>query len=266
MAEAMKWIESRRGGPFFLYLALTIPHANNEASAALGDGAETPDYGIYADNDWPDPDKGQAAMISRMDRDIGRLLDQLRQLKLAEKTLVMFASDNGPHMESHNDPLRFNPAGPLRGLKRDLYEGGIRTPMLAWWPQTIQPGQVSDHVGYFGDLMATACELAGVPQPPNRDSVSFLPALLGRTDRQPKHHYLYWEFYEHGSAQAVRWGDWKAVRQPMFGGRIELYDVARDPGEKYNLARRQDVIAKMRTLMNQAHVAHPNWKAPKRGP
>ena len=164
-------------------------------------------------------------MITYMDRDIGRLLDQLRRLGLAENTLVLFASDNGPHMESHNDPLRFDPAGPLRGMKRELYEGGIRTPMIAWRPNTIQPGQVSDHVGYFGDLLATACELAGVAPPPDTNSISFLPALLGQEDRQQQHEFLYWEFYEQGSAQAVRWGDWKAVRQPMFSGRIELYDV-----------------------------------------
>jgi len=201
-------------------------------------------------------------MITYLDRDLGRLLDHLRALGLAENTLVLFSSDNGPHMESHNDPLRFNPSGPLRGMKRDLYEGGIRVPLIAWWPGMIRPGQVSGYVGYFGDLMATVCELARVDTPPNTDSISFLPTLLGQPDSQKEHEYLYWEFYERGSAQAVRWGNWKGVRKPMITGRIELYDVVRDPGEKYDLSRRQDVVREIRKIMEEAHVEHPNWRVP----
>ncbi|TWU64603.1 arylsulfatase [Crateriforma conspicua] len=257
--EALQWVEATRAEPFFLYLALTLPHANNEAAGGVGNGSEVPDHGIYADQDWPDPDKGQAAMISYMDRDVGRLLDRLTELGLAENTLVMFSSDNGPHMESRNDPLRFDPSGPLRGMKRDLFEGGIRVPMIAWWPGTITPNQVSNHVGYFGDLMATACELAGVETPPNTDSISFLPTLLGKPDEQQEHEYLYWEFYEGDSAQAVRWGNWKAIRSPMLSGRIEVYDLSRDPGEKYNLYRRKDLVNHARELMQKAHMPHPNW-------
>ena len=260
--EALKWVESNKDGPFFLYLALTLPHANNEATGGLGNGAEVPDYGIYADKDWPDPDKGQAAMITYMDHDVGRLLDQLKRCGLADNTLVMFSSDNGPHMESRNDPLRFNPSGPLRGMKRDLYEGGIRVPLIAWWPGTIQPGQVSNHLGYFGDLMATACNLVGGDAPPDTDSISFLPTLLGQSERQKEHEYLYWEFYEGGSAQAVRWGNWKGVRKPMLTGRIEVYDVSRDPGEKYDLSRQKDIVEKILAIMKQAHVPHPNWIVP----
>jgi uncharacterized sulfatase len=221
-----------------------------------------PDYGIYADRDWPDPDKGQAAMITRLDRDMGRLMDRLRELELADNTLVFFTSDNGPHMEAGNDPLLFNPSGPLRGMKRDLYEGGIRVPMIAWWPGTIQPGQVSGHIGYFGDLMATSAELAGVETPPDTDSVSFLPTLLGKSERQQEHEYLYWEFYERGSAQAVRWGDWKGIRKPMLSGQLEVYNVSRDPGEKYDLSRRRDIANQLRKFMNEAHVPHPNWTVP----
>ena len=263
--EAMKWVESNKDNPFFLYLALTLPHANNEAASGLGNGSEVPDYGIYADKDWPDPDKGQAAMITYLDRDIGRLLDRLKELGLAEDTLVMFSSDNGPHMESQNDPLRFNPSGPLRGMKRDLTDGGIRVPLIARWPGTIKPGQVSGHVGYFGDLMATACDLAGTETPPDTDSISFLPTLLGQSERQKEHEYLYWEFYEGESAQAVRWNNWKAIRKPMLTGRIEVYDLARDPAERYNLARRKDLIETARKFMAQAHVPHPNWEVPQSG-
>lgn len=259
--EALRWIGARKSNPFFLYLALTTPHANNEAAAALGNGAEVPDYGIYAKENWPDPDKGQAAMISRMDRDIGGLLDRLNELGLAGNTLVLFSSDNGPHMESRNNPPRFNPSGPFRGIKRDLYEGGIRVPCIARWPGKIQPGRESDHVGYFGDLMATLCDLARVKAPAGIDSVSFLPTLLGQDGSQRRHEYLYWEFYEGGSAQAVRWRNWKGIRKPMFTGPIELYDLSLDPGEKYNVARNQrEVVQQIEAIMKRAHVDHPNWR------
>ncbi len=259
--EALGWIEQHQDGPFFLYLAFTIPHANNEAYQGTGNGAEVPDYGIYKHENWPDPDKGQAAMISRMDRDIGRLLDLLKSLGIAENTLVLFSSDNGPHLEAGNNPLLFNPAGPLRGMKRDLYEGGIRVPLIAWWPGTIQPGRVTGHVGYFGDLMATAGELVGVEPPADVDSISFLPTLLGQTSRQREHEFLYWEFYEGGSKQAVRLGKWVGIRQPMFTGPIELYDVTGDEGEKYNLrGEHPDVVKQIRAIMKREHLDNPDWQ------
>ena len=261
MTEALNWLEDRQDGPFFLYLALTIPHANNEGTRGTGDGAEVPDHGAYAAKDWPSPDKGQAAMISRMDRDVGILLDRLEELGIDKNTLVMFSSDNGPHNESNHDLVRFNPSGVLRGIKRDLYEGGIRVPFIAWWPGTIQPARVSDHVGYFGDLMATAAELAGVGEPTNTDSVSFVPTLRGQPDEQDAHDYLYWEFYEGGSSQAVRLRQWKGVRKPMLTGRIELYDVSRDASEKYDMARNYpEVVKEIEGIMTNAHVDHPNWK------
>jgi uncharacterized sulfatase len=260
--EAFRWVRARRDGPFFLYFAVTLPHANNEAAGALGNGAEVPDLGEYADMDWPAPDKGHAAMISRLDRDVGRMLDLLKELGIAEKTLVFFTSDNGPHSESRQDLKRFNPSGPLRGIKRDLYEGGIRVPAIAWWPGTVRPG-LSDHVGYFGDFMATAGEIAGAKIPDGLDSISFLPALRGERDRQEKHPFLYWEFYEQGSRQAVRQGDWKAVRRPMFTGKTELYDLSADPGEEKDVsAAHPEVVGRMEALMKEAHVPHPGWKVP----
>ncbi|NMC19446.1 MAG: arylsulfatase [Thermogutta sp.] len=264
-AEALQFVTDNRDRPFFLYLAFTIPHANNEGTRGTGNGAEVPDYGIYADKDWPDPDKGQAAMITRMDADVGRLLDRLRESSLAENTLVMFSSDNGPHREAGHDPRRFRPSGPLRGMKRDLYEGGIRVPFIAWWPGRIAPGTVSDHLGYFGDMMATLCELVGVPLPPDRDSVSFLPTLLGRPEEQKNHEYLYWEFYEQGSAQAVRFGNWKAVRKPMLTGPVELYDLGVDVGETRNVAEDHPAVVRQAAdYMSEAHIPHPNWKVPDR--
>ncbi|MDE2924555.1 MAG: arylsulfatase [Acidobacteriota bacterium] len=265
MQEALAWVEEQKDAPFFLYLALTIPHANNEATRAVGDGAEVPEYGVYDAEDWPNPDKGQAAMITRMDRDVGTLLRRLGELGIAEKTLVMFSSDNGPHNESNHDLLRFNPSGNLRGIKRDLYDGGIRVPFLAWWPGTIQPGQVSDHIGYFGDLMATVAELVDVEAPLNIDSISFAPTLRGRAGDQRTHDYLYWEFYEAGSSQAVRLRQWKGVRRPMLTGRLELYDVLRDEGERYDVARNHpEVVEEIAEIMEEAHVPHPNWSPPGR--
>ena len=264
-AEALQFVNENRDRPFFLYLALTIPHANNEGTRGTGNGAEVPDYGIYADMDWPNPDKGQAAMITRMDTDIGRLLDRLQELGLAERTLVMFSSDNGPHNEAGHNPERFRPSGPLRGMKRDLYEGGVRVPFIAWWPGSIEPGTVSDHVGYFGDVMATLCDLTGVPLLPDRDSVSFLPTLLGRPDEQKSHAYLYWEFYERGSAQAVRFGHWKAIRKPMLSGPVELYDLSADIGETRNVAQDHPAVVEQAVrYMDEAHISHPNWQVPKR--
>lgn len=261
--EALEFVRRNKDHRFFLYLALTIPHANNEGTRLTGNGQEVPDYGIYADRDWPDPDKGQAAMITRMDADVGRLVALLRQLNLAEQTLVIFSSDNGHHDEGGHDVERFNPNGPLRGMKRDLYEGGIRVPMIAWWPGRIEPGSQSDHIGYFGDLMATAAELAAVDAPEGLDSISFVPTLLGKPEDQKQHRYLYWEFYERGSAQAVRAGQWKAVRKPMLSGKTELYDLGADLGEQRDVSDRYpDVVAQMEALMAEAHVPSPRWQVP----
>jgi arylsulfatase A-like enzyme len=259
--ESIDFIRENKNGPFFLYLPLTIPHANNEGTRMTGDGAEVPDHGIYKDRDWPNPDKGQAAMITRMDGDVGRILDQLRELGIAENTLVFFTSDNGPHNEAGHNLGRFNPSGPLRGTKRALYEGGIRVPTIAWWPGTVVAGSTSDHIGYFGDWMATAADLAGAKPPADVDSISFAPALKGMNDKQQQHDYLYWEFYEQGSRQAVRFGDWKAIRQPMHSGAIQLYDLSKDLGETSDLASQHaDLVKKAAGMMDEAHTPHPNWK------
>ncbi|MEM1228281.1 MAG: arylsulfatase [Planctomycetota bacterium] len=262
--EACKFIRQSHpdetGKPFFLYLSLTIPHANNEATRALGNGQEVPNVDLYEDQDWSEPDKGQAAMISRMDGDIGRILELLDELKLAEDTVVMFSSDNGPHNEGGHNPDRFSPAGPLRGMKRALYEGGIRVPMIVRWPGTTPAGVVSEHVGYFGDLMATVADLGGTTAPSGLDSLSFAPTIMGNAEAQSKHRYLYWEFYEQGGRQAVRSGRWKAVRQPWMSPTIELYDLNEDIGEQHNVAdSHPDIVRRMTDWMSEAHTAHPDW-------
>ena len=258
--EALRWVDTNRARPFFLYLAVTLPHANNEAKAATGDGQEVPDYGEYAKEPWPNPDKGQAAMIARLDRDVGRVLARLEEHGIGRDTLVLFSSDNGPHQEGGNDPERFDANGPFRGLKRALYEGGIRVPAIARWPGRIAPGSVSSHVGYLGDFFATSAELVGTQVPPGLDSVSLLPTLTGRPADQKDHDYLYWEFYEQGGRQAVRLGGWKAIREPMRTGRVQLFDLSADPGERKDLAAaRPEIAARAAGLMDEAHVADPLW-------
>ncbi len=261
LAEARQFIRQHRDEPFFLYFSMILPHANNEAMRQEGDGTEIPDYGIYADRDWPDQDKGHAAMITRMDRDVGELLALLRELEIDERTLVIFTSDNGPHNESRHNLGRFNPSGNLRGIKRDLYEGGIRVPFIARWPGRIAPGTSSGHISYFGDMMATFADLAGTRVPEgDRQSISMLPALLGDDDEQAEHDYLYWEFHERRTAQAVRQGPWKAVRVPAATGDIELYNLEGDLGEQNNIAAdHPDIARRMERIMEDAHMPTNHW-------
>ena len=254
--EALHFVEANRDGPFFLYLAITIPHANNEAG---NKGMEVPDYGVYAKEDWPEPQKGHAAMISRLDRDMGRLMQKLEDLGIDEDTLVCFTSDNGPHREGGADPTFFDSNGPLRGIKRDLYEGGIRVPLIARWPGKIQAGTQSDHVSAFWDVLPTLADLTGAGSPGDTDGISMVPTLLGRPDQQERHTYLYWEFHERGSKQAVRMGRWKAVR---FGaaGRPALYDLQKDVGETNNVADRHlEVVAKVEAVLAVARTESEFW-------
>jgi len=259
--EALEFITVSKSDPFFLYLALTIPHANNEGTRGTGNGQEVPDYGAYEKRDWPKQDKGQAAMITRMDRDIGTILQRLKELEIDKNTVVMFTSDNGHHDEGGHATERFDPNGPLRGMKRDLYEGGIRVPLIVRWPGQTKAGAISEHIGYFGDLMGTVAELAGVDAPEGCDTVSMAPILTGQLAQQQQHGYLYWEFYEQGSKQAVRAGDWKAVRMPMFTGKTELYNLGQDLGEANNIAAMHPGIVKqMEAMMKDAHRPNENWK------
>jgi uncharacterized sulfatase len=191
---------------------------------------EVPDYGIYAAREWPSTAKGQAAMITRMDADVGRLVGLLRELDIDGRTLVIFTSDNGPHSEGGHNHEFFNSNGPLRGFKRDLYEGGIRVPTIAWWPGRIQPGSVSDQPLAFYDFLPTACELAGIKPPEKTDGISFVPTLLGRP--QSGHAHLYWEY---GAKRALRMGNWKAIRLGA-GKPLELYNLGDDIEEQKNVA------------------------------
>ena len=247
--EALAWLKQHHRKPFCLYLALTLPHANNEAGPR---GQEVPGYGPYANRDWPDSQKGTASMISRLDRTVGQVRGLLRQLGVAENTLVVFSSDNGPHAEGGNDPAFFHSSGPLRGIKRDLYEGGIRVPTLAAWPGRIAAGRESDTVSGFQDWLPTFAELAGAKVPGGLDGLSLVPTLTGRGD-QEQHDYLYWEFHEQGGKRAIREGNWKAVQLNMnrTPGAVELYDLGSDVGEEHDVAgEHPEVVGRLEGLMD----------------
>jgi arylsulfatase A-like enzyme len=241
--DALDFIRQHKNAPFFLYVPFTIPHAK----------LQVPDLGPYANEDWPKNLKTLAAMITRMDKDVGRVMALLKELNLDERTLVIFASDNGA---AYKDKF-FNHSGALRGFKRDLYEGGIRAPVVARWPGRIKPGTTSEQVWAFWDVLPTFAELVGQKPPAGLDGVSVLPALLD--GRAVEHPPLYWEFHERGFDQAARIGNWKAVRNGK-GGPIELYDLATDPGEKRNVAAEHpDVVKRFAEYLRAARVDSPRW-------
>lgn len=244
--------------PFFLCLNYTIPHANNELGARTGNGMEVPSDAPYTHEPWPQPEKNKAAMITRLDGYIGQLLDHLQKLKIDDDTIILFSSDNGPHKEGGVDPKFFQSSGPFRGHKRDLTEGGIRVPMIVRWPARIRPGQVSDFPWAAWDFLPTVAEIARAETPPGIDGISVLPLLLGLPQTN-RHEYLYWEFHERGSKQAVRLGDWKGLRLRP-GGPIELYDLKSDPGETRNLAdEHPDIVKRIEEIMATARTDSERW-------
>jgi len=263
--EAIRFVKDNPSKPFYLYWSMVIPHANNERTRDLKNGAQVPDFGPYEGLDWPEPDKGQAAMISRLDGYVGRMLTTLKELGIADNTLVLFTSDNGPHNESNHDLARFHPSGALTGIKRSLTDGGIRVPMIAWWPNKIKPQSTVNHVGYFGDWMATAAELCGAQAPSGTDSISFAPTLLGNDSSQKPHEFLYWEFHENGFKQAALYqGRWKGIRQGAPDRPIVLYDQSTDVAEQKDVAAQHPEIATqigsyLQTARSESTAWRPIW-------
>lgn len=267
MEEAMTFVSENRDNPFFLYLALQIPHAEllvpedsledylDENGNSIFEEIPFEGAGNYSAQEMPNATF--AAMVTRMDRDIGRLLDLLDEIGIDENTIVFFTSDNGPHAEGGYDPDYFNSNGPLRGIKRDLYEGGIRVPMIVRMPGTVPAGEESGQVWSMWDFLPTAAELAGVEPPEDIDGISMVNALYGQSQQDPE--YLYWEFHEGRFSQAVRFGDWKAVRN-NFDQPIELYNLAEDIGEEQDLADDYpDIVARAEELIQSARTETEHW-------
>ena len=258
--DAIKFVSENKANPFFLYWAMVIPHANNERARILGDGAHVPDYGTYADKDWPKQDKGQAAMISRLDGYVGRMMTHLKELGIADNTLVIFTSDNGPHNESKHDLERFDPNGPYTGIKRSLTDGGIRVPFIAWWPGTVKPAE-SARVGYFPDWLPTVAELAGAPAPEKTDGISLVPLLTGKGE-QKDHEFLYWEFHEGGFKQAALYQSrWKGIRMGGPDAPVQLFDQENDVAEETDVAAKHpEIAAKIGEYLKTARDPLPEWE------
>jgi len=267
--QTLDFIRRHQDQPFFFYAAFTIPHAevtvpDDSLAEYLGKWPEPkafPGSKTYCPQDKPRAVR--AAMITRMDRDVGRILDLLDELKLTDDTLIIFTSDNGPITAGGQDPVFFNSAGPLRGLKFTLYEGGIRVPMIARWPGKIAAGSTSDRVSDFADMFPTFAEVIGAECPDGLDGVSILPTLTGRPSRQANRDVFYWEA---APQQAIRLGDWKAYR-PRQGAPVQLYDLRKDVGETTDLAEaRPDVVADLEQAMKAARVESAEFPLARTGP
>ena len=241
--KAVSFIKDHSKEPFFLYFAHTFPHIPLYTNARF---EGTSKRGLYGD------------VVEEIDWSVGEVLKAQRENGLDENTFVIFTSDNGPHHEGGADPDFFKSYGPFRGIKRDVYEGGIRIPMVAWCPGTIKAGAQSDHISAFWDVMPTLAELTGTVLPEKTDGISFLPTLLSKKDQQA-HDYLYWEFHELNGREALRSGKWKLIRQPIVGETIlELYDLSNDIHEDTNLAEKYpDKVKELAVLMDNARTESP---------
>jgi arylsulfatase A-like enzyme len=250
--EVLDWVRKQKDRPFFLFHSITLPHGRFEID----------DVGQYAGTDWTPTQKNYAAMVSRLDSDIGRLLDLLKELRIDENTIVFMAGDNGSSFDPKSELGRhFNQAGNgLRGFKRGMYEGALRQAAIARWPGKVPADRVCDEPWAFWDFLPTAAELAGTKLPASfqSDGFSLVPFLLGGS--APQREYFYWELHEQQrSIQAVRFGDWKAVRNGPSSP-IELYDLKTDPGETKDLAgQKPDLVARAEALMKSARKEDPNW-------
>lgn len=275
--ELIQFLKQHRDEPFFLFVPMVIPHAElaapedeilrkyrgrweEEPFAGREGAAYDEDFSVPAYMPQPEPRATFAAMVERLDQQVGEIVRVVDELGLGENTVIFFTSDNGPHLEGGADPDFFDSNGPLRGYKRDLYEGGIRVPMIARWPGMIQAGSVSDHVSAFWDMLPTLAELTAQSLPVTTDGISFLPELMGNA--QADHEFLYWQFYHRHlpddidqSKEAVVMGDWKAVRiRDHLAGkeRFELYNLAKDPGEKSDLASdNPELVARAKEIMKR---------------
>lgn len=262
--QALKFIRDNKDRPFYAMLTYTLPHAElnlpHDSIYSLYENAfeEVPYDGKMGYHPSEKPYASFAAMVTRLDKYVGDVMAELKELGLDKNTIVIFTSDNGPHREGGANPDYFKSYGSLRGIKRDVYEGGIRVPMVAWCPGKIKAGIKTDHVSAFWDVMPTLAELTGVTLPEPGDGVSFLPTLYSK-EGQKQHDYLYWEFHELNGREALRCGNWKLIRQPIVGKTIlELYDLSNDIHEDHNLAQQNpEKVKELEILMDGARTESP---------
>jgi arylsulfatase A len=278
MEKAQAFIRRHKDRPFFCYVPSTIPHTEllvpDDSMREYAGRWPEPNPYVTDQKHYSDqlqPRAAFAAMVSRLDREVGRILELLEELGLDENTVVFFTSDNGAQGSGGPDPEFFQAGGPLRDYKGSLFEGGLRVPMIVRWPGRIRAGVVSDHAWYFADVMPTLAELAGVRPPEGIDGISVVPTLLGKPG-QKEHDYLYWEISGFDGKtglirpaslrQAVRMGDWKGVRNRP-GTPLELYDLASDVSETTDVAKgHPEVVAKIGAIMAAAHTDPPPQREP----
>jgi|TARA_B110000438_G_C15767970_1_gene630497 arylsulfatase A-like enzyme len=250
--ETLKFIEENKDKPFFCYAAWTPPHGDYVIPH------DDPNYLLYKDKSWSQKDKNYAGMVSLLDQGVGRIVAKLKELGIADNTLLIYTSDNGANA-SFSKTLKSN--GILRGVKRSLYEGGIRAPFVAHWPGKIAPGSTSDLLTTHVDLMATAAELSGAKVPIKSDGISILPSLLGKPQKK-KHEFLYFEIYEGAFQQSVRVDNWKGYRRGLKDP-VEVYDLSKDPSEKNNIAEKHpEVAVKLNKILLKEHGPSPHFTAP----
>jgi arylsulfatase A len=270
--QAMQFLKADHNKPFFLYLPYTLPHADviaphdsiynyyvrkfNEQAVSIPKSTDNEQHHFD-----PYPHAAFAAMVSKLDKYVGEILSAVKQKSIEENTLIIFTSDNGPHKENGGDPIFFNSNGGLKGIKRDLYEGGIRVPMIVYKKGVTKTGSVTTIPFALYDLYPSFLELAGVSVTKNIDGIALLPSLAGR--KQKQHSYFYWELHEAGGKQAVRIGDWKAVKVDVSKNAdapIELYNLKTDPQEKNDVASKYPIIVKqMEKIMKDAHTTNKDW-------
>ena len=244
---------------FFVYYATQFPHANVDLGYVSGNGMEVPSDAPYTDERWPQAEKNRAAMVTRLDRDIGRLLEQITKSKIDTNTLVIFTSATGPLRAGGSNPEFFNATGGLRGQRGELYEGGLRVPLIVWWPGNVRSGNIVETPCAMWDLLPTIAQIAGTSVPEGVDGRSLVPALKGEKFAPVSSYY--WEMHNDGFGQAMRLGDWKAIR--VVGKPLELYNLKQDPKEKTDLASKHpEEVMQITDLMRKARTDSDQWPLP----
>jgi len=270
--KTLEFMDTNKDVPFFLYVASVIPHAElaapeEELSKFRGKFNPEKKYtgvdsgALYKNGGYASQDESHAAfaaMVSILDKQVGDIINKVKDLGIEDNTLIIFTSDNGPHQEGGADPEYFNSNGNLRGFKRDLYEGGIRVPMIASWKGQIKENTTTDHISAFWDVFPTLSEIVGIEKPNHSDGISFLPTLKNETEIQNQHEYLYWEFHERGGRQAIRKEKWKAVKYNVLTNpdvKLELYDLSVDVEEQFDVAEDYpEIINEMEAILKDART------------